>query len=51
MQSLPRYERGWMSIDGIAADRMSQVTHVDADLVGSAGFQPEAEQGRITISF
>ena len=35
---------GWV-IEGVAEQRMSDVSHVDADLMGAAGFEAEFEVG------
>ena len=36
---------GSFVIEGIAEQRMADVSHVDADLVGAAGFEVEFEVG------
>ena len=45
MKCLAGESAGSFVIEGIAEQRMADVSHVDADLVGAAGFEVEFEVG------
>ena len=41
----------FMAVDGVAQDGMADVRHVDADLVGAAGFELAADVGIAPVAF
>ena len=45
MKCLAGESAGSFVVEGIAEQRMADVSHVDADLVGAAGFEVEFEVG------
>ena len=45
MKCLAGESAGSFVVEGIAEQRMADVSHVDADLVGAAGFEIEFEMG------
>ena len=45
MECLAGESAGSFVVEGIAEQRMADVSHVDADLVGAAGFEAEFEVG------